>query len=574
MNTIDHTYNTRSTSLLRHMNTPQRTSLGISTPIKIYNIQKRTLVLNTSDKDSHTQTNKKVTQEKINIKKKKTRSKKRSKKKTKKKIVIKKSNDTHTTDNPFSLYNLIQKMNIASKDYDDENDPDYVPSDDDDDRPKMPKLVVHEVHNSNTILIHKQNKKKYSRYNKKDERLFFNSLNETEKEKYKLLEKSIQDYRKNTIPLRFKILQLDIPIYTKNYIIEKIDQFASLESGDNEYHKLQTWLHNLIKIPFGQYITPTITNESSSEEIANYIKKAQTILNDEVYGHKEAKDQIIEIIASQISNPELQGVAIGIKGPPGNGKTTLIKNGISKALDRPFRLIGLGGSSSSDFLVGHDYTYEGSVPGKIIQVLQESKCMNPIIYFDELDKVSDTTKGEEIINLLCHLVDTSQNTHFSDKYFSGIDIDMSRVLFVFSYNDESKISPILLDRFIKINTNKFNKDDKIIIAKDYLIPSICKNIHFTREHISFTNECVEYIITNHTKGEKGVRNLRRFLEKIITRINILHLLRDYSGNIEDIIPYSLKEFTLPICINKDIADTIVKINVEDQVDPSLFGLYS
>ena len=552
------------------MNTQQRTSVGISTPIKVYNIQKRTLVSNTSDKDSHTQTNKKVTQEKINIKKKKTR----SKKKTKKKIVIKKSNDTHTTDNPFSLYNLIQKMNIASKDYDNENDPDYVPSDDDDDRPTVPKLVVHEVHNSNTILIHKQNKKKYSRYNKKDERLFFNSLNETEKEKYKLLEKSIQDYRKNTIPLRFKILQLDIPIYTKNYIIEKIDQFSSLESGDNEYHKLQTWLHNLIKIPFGQYITPTITNESSSGEIANYIKNAQRILNDEVYGHKEAKDQIIEIIASQISNPELQGVAIGIKGPPGNGKTTLIKNGISKALDRPFRLIGLGGSSSSNFLVGHDYTYEGSIPGKIVQVLQESKCMNPIIYFDELDKVSETTSGEEIINLLCHLVDTSQNTHFSDKYFSGIDIDMSRVLFVFSYNDESKISPILLDRFIKINTNKFNKDDKIIIAKDYLIPSICKNINFTREHVSFTNECLEYIITNYTKGEQGVRNLRRFLEKIITRINILHLLQDYPGNIEDIIPYSLEDFALPICINKDIADTIVKISAEDQLDPSLFGLYS
>ena len=270
----------------------------------------------------------------------------------------------------------------------------------------------------------------------------------------------------------------------------------------------------------------------------------------------------------------MQGVAIGIKGPPGNGKTTLIKNGISKALERPFRLIGLGGSSSSDFLVGHDYTYEGSIPGKIVQVLQESRCMNPIIYFDELDKVSDTAKGEEIINLLCHLVDTSQNTHFSDKYFSGIDIDMSRVLFVFSYNDESKISPILLDRFIKITTNKFNKDDKQIIANDYLIPSICKNINFVRENISFTNECLEYIITTYTKGEKGVRNLRRYLEKVITRINILHLLTNYSGNIEDIIPYSITDFSLPIVITKTIVDHIIKIKDEDKMDPSLFGLYS
>ena len=101
----------------------------------------------------------------------------------------------------------------------------------------------------------------------------------------------------------------------------------------------------------------------------------------------------------------------------GNGKTTLVKEGIAKALNRPFAFIALGGASDSAYFDGHCYTYEGSQPGRIINILQECKCMNPIIYFDELDKISDTPKGEEITNFLCHLIDYSQNNCFHDKYF-------------------------------------------------------------------------------------------------------------------------------------------------------------
>ena len=134
---------------------------------------------------------------------------------------------------------------------------------------------------------------------------------------------------------------------------------------------------------------------------------------------------------------------------------------------------------------------------------------------------------------------------------------MSRALFVFSYNDESKISPILLDRFIKIKTNKFNKEDKVTIANDYLLPKICKNINFDSSNISFTNDCLEYIITNHTKKEKGVRNLKRFLEKIVSRVNIVNLLKDYTGDVKEIIPYAIKNFTLPIVIDTDIKNTLI-----------------
>ena len=112
------------------------------------------------------------------------------------------------------------------------------------------------------------------------------------------------------------------------------------------------------------------------------------------------------------------------------------------------------------FLEGHSYTYEGSSWGKIVDILIQSKCMNPVIYFDELDKISDTPKGEEIIGILTHLTDTTQNPQYHDKYFSGIDFDLSKVLFIFSYNDDKKINPILKDRMYTIETKGYNTKEK------------------------------------------------------------------------------------------------------------------
>merc|ERR1712072_1497477 len=131
---------------------------------------------------------------------------------------------------------------------------------------------------------------------------------------------------------------------------------------------------------------------------------------------------------------------------------------------------------NSEFMIGHDYTYEGAKCGRIVEILQECGTMDPVFYFDELDKLSDSPKGEEIANLLCHLTDTTQNDRFHDKYFSGIDFDLSKATFIFSYNDESKINPILLDRMIKIRTKGFDTKDKLSIAKDYLIPRVCESV--------------------------------------------------------------------------------------------------
>jgi len=233
----------------------------------------------------------------------------------------------------------------------------------------------------------------------------------------------------------------------------------------------------------------------------------------------------MQMIGQWISNPNSVGTAIAIHGPMGTGKTTLVKEGISKVLNRPFSFLALGGATDSSFLEGHSYTYEGSVWGRIVEILIKSKCMNPVIYFDELDKISDTPKGEEIVGILTHLTDTTQNSQFHDKYFSGIDFDLSKALFIFSYNDEKKVNPILRDRMYRIETKGYDKKQKTTIAKQYLVPAIEKNINFDAGKIIIPDDTLHYIIEKYTAQEKGVRNLKRCLEIIYSKLNLFRLMK-------------------------------------------------
>jgi hypothetical protein len=227
--------------------------------------------------------------------------------------------------------------------------------------------------------------------------------------------------------------------------------------------------------------------------------------------------------------------------------TSIIKEGIAKAMDRPFIFISLGGATDASFLEGHSFTYEGSIYGRIAQSLMDAKCMNPIIYFDELDKVGKCHKGEEIINLLIHLVDPVQNKLFRDKYFYDVDLDLSKVTFIFSFNEPGNISYILRDRITMIETKSLNMDMKYHIATNYLIPEICKDIGF-KDKITFNNEVIKNIIDNYT-NEGGVRKLKEHLYRIMREINHVNLIKGKIGN---------KEIKFPFEIGMDIYDDIFK----------------
>jgi ATP-dependent Lon protease len=251
----------------------------------------------------------------------------------------------------------------------------------------------------------------------------------------------------------------------------------------------------------------------------------------------------------------------------GNGKTTLVKKGIAKAIGRPFHFIALGGASDSSSFDGHHYTYEGSKYGRIVEILIQSKCMNPIFYFDELDKISDTQKGEEIVHLLTHLTDTSQNDKFHDNYFSGIDIDLSKALFIFSFNDENKIDKILKDRMYVIRTKGFKTNDKLHIANDYLLPELLETYNYN-DSIVFNDDIIKNIIENFTDNEQGVRNLKRCLETIISKVNMYELLYDNENDKSSIdLDYSIENFSIPYNVKENDLEILLKKNGDHDKPP-------
>ena len=267
-------------------------------------------------------------------------------------------------------------------------------------------------------------------------------------------------------------------------------------------------------------------------ESRDYIGGVRETLDKAVFKQETAKKEIERIIAQWISG-EMKGYCFGFEGPPGTGKTSLAKKGIAKCLtdsegkSRPFAFIAVGGSSNSSTLEGHSYTYVGSTWGKIVDILMETKCMNPIIYIDELDKISKTENGKEIIGILTHLTDSTQNDQFNDKYFSGIDIDLSKVLFIFSYNDFSLLDPILADRIHRVRFKHLSKRDKITIIEDYILPEILEMVGFSKESVKFDKDTIEFIITSYTY-EAGVRKLKEKIFEIIREINLQYITEKNS----------------------------------------------
>jgi ATP-dependent Lon protease len=182
--------------------------------------------------------------------------------------------------------------------------------------------------------------------------------------------------------------------------------------------------------------------------------------------------------------------------------------------------------------------------------------MNPVIYFDELDKVSETPKGDEINGILTHLTDTTQNSKFHDKYFSELDFDLSRCLFIFSYNDESKVNPILKDRMYRIQTKGYDVNQKTIIAKNYLIPKIKEQVKFKEDDIIICDYVIKHIIEKYTDNEQGVRNLKRCLEIIHTKLNLYRLMKPDTNLFEKDMKLKI---VFPVSVTTEIVDNMIKI---------------
>jgi len=371
-------------------------------------------------------------------------------------------------------------------------------------------------------------------------------------------------------PYRLTLVDCDIPTDLKSRAMDKLNMLDYMEPGSGEYYKIKQWVDAFMRIPFGKYCSLPVQMSDGPEKCSEFMERAKTTLDSAVYGLEDAKMQILQMMGQWVTNPTAVGTAIAIKGPMGTGKTTLVKEGISKVMNRPFAFIALGGATDSAFLEGHGYTYEGSNWGKIVDVLIQCKTMNPVIYFDELDKVSETPKGEEIIGILMHLTDIAQNQHYHDKYFSNIDFDLSKALFIFSYNDESKVNPILRDRMYRIETTGYSTKQKATIARDYLISTIESNVKFAPGEIIIPDETLDYIINHYTEEEKGVRNLKRCLEIIYTKLNLFRLMKPGTTLFTE--KMTALKVTFPYTVTREVVDVLISKR-EDSSRELMRGLY-
>jgi ATP-dependent Lon protease len=333
----------------------------------------------------------------------------------------------------------------------------------------------------------------------------------------------------------------------------KEEALNRLKNLDSDKPKQMEWFDQLLKIPFGEFSPLPVTKEDPKSVIYEYFKQCQQKLDEAVYGLDTVKEEIINYIAQFVAtDSKTMPRIIALQGSAGTGKTSLIRRGLADALGRPMKTISMGGIRDSSHFSGFDYTYSGSRHGIILQSLMDSHVMNPIIFMDELDKISQNHDGIEVQNLLIHLTDPMQNSTFHDKFFAGIDFDLSRVIFIFAFNEESLINPILKDRLHVIRIPDPDINAKVVIGKQFLTKELSKNLSLQPTDIQFDDEVMKYIIQNFCNEDKGVRGIKRCIESIYLKINTAQ----YTG---DLCKYkTIKNKSFPIQVTKDMVNELIQ----------------
>ena len=328
------------------------------------------------------------------------------------------------------------------------------------------------------------------------------------------IQRVLQEIRraKEDVPLRFRVLRSRLPLDLKRRISSKLER-QNENSASGDAVKYNTWVEMLLALPLGEHIVPQPTLP-----IANTMAKAKAHLESVIFGHKCAKAALLERFYMWLVAPFVVQQPVALCGVPGNGKTTLIREGLAAIMGRPFAFISLGGSADGSVLLGHSYTYEGSTPGRVVEHLIASKCVNPIFYFDELDKCSSTPKGEEIINALVHFTDPVQADMFRDRYIGNLDIDTSRSLCVFSFNRPASISGVLLDRIQVVSTDSFDADARCRIAAEHLLPKLMQQRGIEVGSFVVSSSALRALSLRCPDG--GVRSLRAVLDQAISKVSM------------------------------------------------------
>ena len=318
------------------------------------------------------------------------------------------------------------------------------------------------------------------------------------------------------------------PERIRNKLLSEIERYNATSEMSPDAGIIRNYIEYLLNVPW-------YTETRDERDLIKIEKK----LNDTHYGMKKAKERVIEYIAVKSITDEVSSPIICLVGPPGVGKTTFAES-ISKALDRNFVKISLGGMSDSAELVGHRRAYIGSNPGKIVTSLIKCGSNNPVFLLDEVDKLKKDYKGDPASTLL-DILDVSQNKRFVDNYIDE-EIDLSKILFILTANDISNIPPALLDRLEIIDLTGYTDNEKLLISENYIIPSALKKHGLKNTIIKFETEAIKKIINEYT-NESGVRELERDINKII---------REHIKSSRKIVSVRIKENDIPHYLEQEL----------------------
>ncbi len=304
---------------------------------------------------------------------------------------------------------------------------------------------------------------------------------------------------------RNKIEKLDCNFEIKEKLLKECSKLSKMPSGSHEATVVRSYLDKCIEIPFGKYSKNSIN-----------LEKSRKILDKEHYSLDKVKERIIESLAVFKRNPDFTGQIICLAGPPGVGKTSIVKS-LAKSMNRKYVRIALGGVHDEAEIRGHRKTYIGAMPGRIVDAVIKSRVMNPIILLDEIDKVGNDYKGDPSSALL-EALDPEQNFSFNDHYID-FPVDLSKVLFITTANDVSAISAPLFDRMEIIELNSYTTEEKFHIAKDYLIKKEMKKHNLKASEFKVSNDAIYSLIECYT-AEAGVRNLEKSIASLCRKASV------------------------------------------------------
>ncbi|MDY4413848.1 MAG: endopeptidase La [Ruminococcus sp.] len=296
-----------------------------------------------------------------------------------------------------------------------------------------------------------------------------------------------------------RIDNLKIDEKSREKLLKEADKLLKMSPASQESFVIKNYLDTCLDLPWGKYSKSKISMQKSEE-----------ILNKEHYGLKKVKERILEYIAVHMLNPNVKGQIICLAGPPGIGKTSIAKS-LAKAMGRKYARVSLGGVNDESEIRGHRKTYVGAMPGRIINALIQAGTANPLILFDEIDKLSSNIKGDPSAAML-EVLDSEQNNAFCD-HFIEVPFDLSKAVFITTANNTSAIPQPLLDRMEVIELTSYTAEEKFHIAKEHLIPKQIKENGLKASQIKISDDAVHDVIAYYTR-EAGVRGLERYISSL------------------------------------------------------------